>query len=54
MKTTKDFFNKIRYVEQLFNTIKLAEDRVSNSSKLLCMKRGRSIGFVELGLGNRI
>jgi hypothetical protein len=33
---------------------KLAEDRVSSSGKLSRLKRGCSIGSIELGLGNRI
>ena len=53
MRTAKDLFNKIRRIEQLLDTIKLAEDRVSGSSKLLRLKRGYSLGSIELGLGNR-
>jgi hypothetical protein len=33
--------------------MKIAEDRVSGSSKLSRIKCGRSIGSIELGLGNR-
>ena len=35
----------------MLNTIKLAENRISGSGKLLYIKRGYSIGFIELGLG---
>jgi hypothetical protein len=37
----------------LLNTIKLAEDRVNGNGKLLYLKRGHSLGSIELGLGNR-
>ena len=40
-------------MEQLLDTIKLIENCVVSSSKSLHLKRGRSTGSVELGLGNR-
>jgi len=53
MRTAKDLFNEIRYIEQLLNTIKLMENCINSSNKLLCIKRGRNIGFIELDLGNK-
>ena len=49
-----DFDGQIHYIEQLLNSIKLAEDRVNSNSKLLRLKRSYSLGSIELGLGNRI
>ena len=40
-------------MEQLLDTIKLAEDCIVNNSKSSHLKRGRSIGSIELGLGNK-
>ena len=53
MKTAKDLFAEIRRIEQLLDTIKLAEDRVVGSGRFLRLKRGRSIGSIGLALGDR-
>ena len=51
MKTAKDLFAEVRRVEQLLDTMKLAEDRVVSSGKSSRPKRGYSIGSIESGLG---
>ena len=55
MRTIKDFFIiiEIHYIEQLLNTIKLAEDCIVSNSKFLRLKRGYNIGFIGLSLENK-
>ena len=50
----EDFFAKICYIKQLFNTIKLAKDYIVNNNKSLYLKYSYSTSFIKLALENKI